>query len=560
VKYLSFGFTQQLHNTLPIGSINTMESTLDRDVLLKQHSLAEVELLHDPLEAGEPLPELGISSSQYAESIRSEPPKETSKDLAITPSTVPTNLKAVLPSLPTTNKTRATSDYGGTPLASSIDTSTLSTQGDALNPDSALSIPSTAPQLGFPLNEVLRNIPEPKLTKAEKKKIKSLQDRCTSLEQKLEKKERDLKATQHERNKARKETKEAEAKLAETYVQHAKVMKETKAALETEFHGRYEKLSQSKGTNEELERIKLNMEKLQEIMGQRRDKNEGLRLTVHTLKEEHQVRERELDEEVERLRSKLAKAIERIETELLPEIKRLEGKDGECEKLWRKLENKPRITQDENISPHHDHNQLMEKIKALERDLKNSKLEKESMKPLLDVGIAVRLRFLEQAKNTYLNEQRGGLNQITIREGNQAAHSANGTADAALFTMEILKNEDALAPAFERVYANRTPTRHLQLPELLRRAWDCFATLSLFKGVRSGKGSKLFRKEHSSLSNDIFRKWDRRRASDYPGKFERDIRNWYLLDRLEWLTVEIVEFDRLKSGGRLTPLVSSQSI
>jgi hypothetical protein len=263
---------------------------------------------------------------------------------------------------------------------------------------------------------------------------------------------------------------------------------------------------------------------------------------------------------VERLRSKLAKAIERIETELLPEIKRLEGKDGECEKLRRKLENKPRITQGKNIGPRHDYNQLTEKNKALERYLENSKLEKESMKPLLNVGIAVRLRFLEQAKNTYLNEQRGSLNQITIREGNQAAHSANGTADEALFTMGILKNEDALAPAFERVYANVTPTRYLQLPELLRRAWDCFETLSLFKGVRSGKGSKLFRKEHSSLSDDIFGKWDRRRASDYPGKFERDIRNWYLLDRLEWLTVEIVEFDRLKNGGRLTPLVSSQSI
>ena len=100
----------------------------------------------------------------------------------------------------------------------------------------------------------------------------------------------------------------------------------------------------------------------------------------------------------------------------------------------------------------------------------------------------------------------------------------------------------------------------LQLPELLRRVWDCFATLSLFKGVRSGKESKLFREEHSSLTDGILGKWDRRKASDYPGKFERDIRNWYLLDRLEWLTVEIVEFDGLRSGGQLTPLVSSRYI
>jgi hypothetical protein len=124
----------------------------------------------------------------------------------------------------------------------------------------------------------------------------------------------------------------------------------------------------------------------------------------------------------------------------------------------------------------------------------------------------------------------------------------------------IPKNEDALAPAFERVYASVTPTRYLQLPELLRRAWDCYATLSLFKGVRNGKESKLSRKEDSSLVDDILGKSDRRKASDYPGKFERDVRNWYLLDRLEWLTVEIVEFDGLRSGGRLTPLVSSRNI
>ena len=87
------------------------------------------------------------------------------------------------------------------------------------------------------------------------------------------------------------------------------------------------------------------MEKLQEIMGQREDKNEGLRLTVHTLKEEHKVRERELDEEVERLGSKLAKALVKIETGLLSQIEILGGKDSKCEMLWRKLEIKPRITQ-----------------------------------------------------------------------------------------------------------------------------------------------------------------------------------------------------------------------
>jgi hypothetical protein len=116
--------------------------------------------------------------------------------------------------------------------------------------------------------------------------------------------------------------------------------------------------------------------------GSRKDTNDGLKLTVHTLKEEHKVRERELDEEVERLRSKLAKAIVRIETELLPELERLGGNDSECEKLQRKLENKPRITQGKNIGPRHNYNQLMEKNKALERDLENLKLKKESMKPL----------------------------------------------------------------------------------------------------------------------------------------------------------------------------------
>jgi hypothetical protein len=92
----------------------------------------------------------------------------------------------VLPSLPTTDKSGATSDYSGIPLASSVDTTTVKIQEDVLKPDSTISMPSAIPQLGFLLKEVSRNIPEPKLTKAKKKKIKSLQDRCKSLEQKLE--------------------------------------------------------------------------------------------------------------------------------------------------------------------------------------------------------------------------------------------------------------------------------------------------------------------------------------------------------------------------------------
>ncbi|KAH8779668.1 hypothetical protein F5882DRAFT_379783 [Hyaloscypha sp. PMI_1271] len=271
------------------------------------------------------------------------------------------------------------------------------------------------------------------------------------------------------------------------------------------------------------------VEKLQEIMGQH--------------------------EEVERLGSKLAKALVKIETGLLPQIEILGGKDSKCEKLWRKLEIKPRITQGKNIGPCHNYNQLMEKNKGLERDLENLKLKKESMKLLLDVGIAVRLRFLEQAKNTYLIEQRGGLNQITIREGNEAAHSANGTTDAALFTLGILKNEDALAPAFGQVYANVIPTEYLQLPELLRRAWDCFATLSLSRGLEVARSLNFFAKNNLvslmiSSGNGIVEKLQTalESLSEILGI------GIYLLDRLEWLTVEIVEFDRPRSGGRLTSL------
>jgi hypothetical protein len=101
-----------------------MESTLDRGVLHKQRSLAEVELLHEPLEAGAPFPKLGISRTIW----RVNPIRTTegdSKDLAISPSAVPTSLKAVLPFLPTTDKPGATSDYGGIPLASSVDTTTV---------------------------------------------------------------------------------------------------------------------------------------------------------------------------------------------------------------------------------------------------------------------------------------------------------------------------------------------------------------------------------------------------------------------------------------------------
>ena len=66
--------------------------------------------------------------------------------------------------------------------------------------------------------------------------------------------------------------------------------------------------------------------------------------------------------------------------------------------------------------------------------------KRENMKPLLDVGVAVRLRFLEKTRQTLRDGEISGIDKRIIEEGNTAAHSANADADIALARGGYIEN------------------------------------------------------------------------------------------------------------------------
>jgi len=75
--------------------------------------------------------------------------------------------------------------------------------------------------------------------------------------------------------------------------------------------------------------------------------------------------------------------------------------------------------------------------------------------PLFKVGVATRRRFLEHCKRARHNGQWVGLfgevDMAIIEAGNEAAHRGDIAADAAMFTLKVINNQDYKEP-FQKIY------------------------------------------------------------------------------------------------------------
>jgi hypothetical protein len=65
--------------------------------------------------------------------------------------------------------------------------------------------------------------------------------------------------------------------------------------------------------------------------------------------------------------------------------------------------------------------------------------DRDIKEPLVAVGAAVRLRFLETAKETVLSI---AIDRDIMTDGNDAAHRGDGSADAALFKLKLIPDND----------------------------------------------------------------------------------------------------------------------
>lgn len=184
--------------------------------------------------------------------------------------------------------------------------------------------------------------------------------------------------------------------------------------------------------------------------------------------------------------------------------------------------------------------ELTEEVSRLESD-------RDLLAPIVKIGVDIRLRYLEDARETALGIPRGDIDRAIIMNGNNAAHRANGVADAVLFKQELIPDDSLINATrlFEDLYCN-PPSDYRCCTSRVNKLLDCRATIRTVKAVNNGTGSADHRDEHTEIDNELVKMY-KDMGND---KFEQDEEAGELLERLEQLTDEIVEMDRSRYNRR----------
>jgi hypothetical protein len=197
------------------------------------------------------------------------------------------------------------------------------------------------------------------------------------------------------------------------------------------------------------------------------------------------------------------------------------------------------------------------RLKAAMTKIERLEKEKKDREPLYEVGKNIRSRFLEQARETILCDDRRSLDVAIIEQGNVAAHSGNSAADAALvFQMPNLPN--AHHKVFTELYiaspAEYTLGHTVSRNPKMREAVDLWATIRTVKSLNQGVDRPLKEKQSAMDAFEIITakyltaEMERRKLSNNE-EMEVDKR----LAVLKEFTKIIVEYDRRitgKEGGK----------
>ncbi|KAE9378746.1 hypothetical protein N431DRAFT_450690 [Stipitochalara longipes BDJ] len=182
------------------------------------------------------------------------------------------------------------------------------------------------------------------------------------------------------------------------------------------------------------------------------------------------------------------------------------------------------------------------KTAKLQKDISVSVRREELLKPLLDVGVSIRLRFLQQAREPIYNHRPTPEESKILKKGNEAAHRGDGLADAALFKAKFVDDDHVLAKVFRRLYRCR-PTDYLDPNEvtMLSRMLDCEASIMVVRRVRDTSGSAPLRKNLLILQEKLYSSLTRS-TSIIAWEENPTHKTW--LANLENITAKIVKIDR----------------
>jgi hypothetical protein len=175
-------------------------------------------------------------------------------------------------------------------------------------------------------------------------------------------------------------------------------------------------------------------------------------------------------------------------------------------------------------------------------------LRSDTLKPLVDIGVATRLRFLQQARQTIHKHRISEAGKVVIKNGNIAAHGGNGRADAAVFMSYLVSKTHVLAETFKDLYHCK-PSEYLDQNEIkmLEQMLDCEATIMAVQRVNKSNESAGLRAEHSYLLEKLY---NAQTSSASIAVWESSLSNKKWLERLEKITADIVRLDRKSSSSR----------
>jgi hypothetical protein len=141
----------------------------------------------------------------------------------------------------------------------------------------------------------------------------------------------------------------------------------------------------------------------------------------------------------------------------------------------------------------------------VQKNIKALNLRSDILKPLVDIGVATRLRFLQQARQTIHKHRISEADKVVIKNGNIAAHGGNGPADAAVFMSYLVSKTHVLAETFKDLYHCK-PSEYLDQNEtiMLEQMLDCEATIMAVQRVNKSNDSPGLRAEHSYFLEKLY--------------------------------------------------------
>lgn len=136
---------------------------------------------------------------------------------------------------------------------------------------------------------------------------------------------------------------------------------------------------------------------------------------------------------------------------------------------------------------------------------KDLKQEVETLKtgPLVQIGLSIRLRFLESARVLLSGDPTDRLDPAIIRRGNEAAHAGHAQADALVFRGAYLEahgfRRKKLAAAFESLY-HAKPSSYTPESPRMQEATNMAVTIRTLTPVRDVE-MRPIRERETALTN-----------------------------------------------------------